>query len=361
VPGSIGIQPISRLRDLLPRVRALRASPCVAVRPEDAERARRILRSRGLLASGLKASMLGDLVAFPVIDAGDAARILGEEGVEARPCEGFFEEYKRPGRLSEEFPGVSSYYIVGEAAIINERPGVPREVLVEAAKRILETHPRVRGVYLKRGVGGEYRVANLELLAGERVGVTVHKEYGLEFLVDVEKVYVNPSLAPEHRRVAEQARDGELVLDMFSGYGAFAIHVAHLHDSTVVSVDVNPHASRLAVENVARNRRRLRGRVAVLHADAHWLPGILAPVFNRIIMNHPTASTGFAGEACRLVAGRAWVHFYILAADPGEAWGRAREAFKAAGCRASLEASREVVEYSPRLSIYALDLVVSRA
>jgi tRNA G37 N-methylase Trm5 len=339
----------------------LRASPCVTVKPGDAERARRILRSRGLLAGGLKASRLGGLVAFPVVDAEEAARILAEEGVEARPCEGLFEEYRRPGRLGEEFPGVSSYYIVGEAAIINERPGVPREVLVEAARRILEAHPRVRGVYLKKGVEGEYRVANLELLAGERVGVTVYREYGLEFLVDVERVYVNPSLASEHRRVAEQARDGEVVLDMFSGYGAFAIHIAHLHDSTVVSVDVNPHASRLAVENVAHNRRRLRGRVAVLHADARWLPGILAPVFDRIIMNHPTASTGFTGEACRLAAERAWVHFYILAGSSEEAWRRAREAFEAASCRAFLEASREVVEYSPKLSIYALDLRVSRA
>jgi len=338
----------------------LRASPCVTVKPGDAEKARRILRSRGLLAGGLKASRLEGLVAFPVVDAGEAVRILEGEGIEARPCGGLFEEYRRPGRLGGEFPGISSYYVVGEAAIINERPGTPRGVLVEAAKRILETHPRVRGVYLKRGVEGEYRVANLELLAGERVGVTVYREYGLEFLVDVERVYVNPSLAPEHRRVAEQARDGEVVLDMFSGYGAFAIHIAHLHDSTVVSVDINPHASRLAVENVARNMRRLRGRVAVLHADARWLPGILAPVFNRIIMNHPTASTGFAGEACRLAVGEAWIHLYILAGSPDEAWGRARESFEAAGCRVSPGSHRVAIEYSPKLSIYALDLRVSR-
>jgi tRNA (guanine37-N1)-methyltransferase len=338
-------------------VAGVRESPCVAVEPRLAERARRILKSRGLLAPGLRAGRLGGRVAFPVRDPEEAVGALAAGGVEAEPCVGVFEEAPRPGGLSGEVPGVSSYYIVGEAAIINERPGVPREELARAARLILERHPRLRGVYLKRGVEGEFRVARLELLAGEPVGETVYREYGLEFLVDIERVYVNPSLAGEHRRVAEAARDGEWLLDMFSGFGAFAIHAAALHDLTAVSVDLNPHASRLAALNAWRNRRRLRGRVVVVNSDARLLPELLRARFDRIVMNHPTAAHEFVAHACRLLGGEGgWMHVYLLDESAQSAWARLRSALVEAGCGAALRGWRVAIEYSPRLAVYALDV-----
>ncbi len=336
-------------------------SPCVAVPAPEAERARRILAGRGLLARGLKAGRRGDRVLFPVRDSREALEALRAAGVRAEACVGVFEEYRRPGRVGDHVPGVSSYVVVGEAAIINERPGLPREALLEAARRIMELHPRVRGVYLKRGTEGGFRLARLELLLGERVGETIYREYGLEFVVDVEKVYVNPSLAAEHRRVAELASDGELFLDMFSGYGAFAIHAAHLHELTAVSVDLNPHASRLAIANVWRNKSKLRGRVIVVHADAAILPEVLRGSFDRIVMNHPTESTRFIPVACRLLAGKGWVHLYRLSDAPEHAWEEARGAMEESGCEAELLGSRRVIEYSPRLSIYALDIEAGKA
>ncbi|MEB3851175.1 MAG: 50S ribosomal protein L11 methyltransferase [Desulfurococcales archaeon] len=239
---------------------------------------------------------------------------------------------------------------------------MPREVLVEAARKILRRHPRVRGVYLKRGTRGEFRVARLELLAGERVGETVYREYGLEFVVDVERVYVNPSLAGEHRRVAELAGEGEWLLDMFSGFGAFAIHAASLHNLTAVSVDINPHATRLAALNAWRNRRRLRGRVVVVNADAAMLPELLQARFDRLVMNHPTASLDYLQAACRLLAPQGgWLHLYILEEDWRTAWSKARAALVSAGCGAALGGWRSVIEYSPRLSVYALDIEAHKA
>jgi tRNA (guanine37-N1)-methyltransferase len=61
------------------------------------------------------------------------------------------------------------------------------------------------GTVLRRAseVKGDHRVRDWELLAGDGT-VTVHREYGCEFLVDVVSVYFTPRLATERHRVVEQ-------------------------------------------------------------------------------------------------------------------------------------------------------------
>ncbi len=317
---------------------------------ERAEEARRMLAEAGALERGLRPVREGNYVVFPVSSAEAAepvARRVGGEFVRR-----VFPEYRRPGRL--EGP-VKGYSLIGDIAVFSRTAGVSIEEYRGLAERLLEQVPRVRSVWLKEATLGDYRVARLVHLAGEERTRTVAREYGLVFHVDIARAYYNPRLAYEHRRVAEQARDGERILDMFTGVGGFAVHAAALARVDVVASDLNPHAAMLAAENAEANARRLRGVVHVLRADARLLPGILRPVFDRIILNHPTASTGFAGEACALAARPSVLYFYRLTLSCLEAEGEVQEALEAAGCRARVRACRRVLDYSPSEAVYVVE------
>ena len=326
----------------------------LAVEPGRAEEARRLLRQKGLLDTGLRVARLGGLVVFPIRDpeaAREVARLLGGRILEAE-----FEEYRRPGRL---LGPVHGYHLIGDLAVFSRAPGVGLEEYRRLARELLEANPRVRGVWLKESTGGGFRVARLVHLAGEERTRTVAREYGLVFHVDIARAYYNPRLAYEHRRVASQVGDGELVLDMFTGVGGFAIHTASLARAEVVAVDLNPHAAMLAAENAEANSRRLRGIVHVFRADARLLPGILRPGYDRIIMNNPTMSRLFQAEACRLAAGEAWIHYYTLTTGPQEALAEAG-GLEAHGCRIVEARARRVLEYSPREAVYAVDARVEK-
>ena len=195
----------------------------------------------------------------------------------------------------------------------------------------------------------------MTLLAGSPITTTVHKEYGLAFKVDVGRVYFNPKLGFEHRRVAEKARDGETVLDMFTGVGGFALHIASLRRSLVVAVDLNPLAARLAAENVLLNRRRLRGRVIVVNADASQLHEAFNPVFDRIIMDHPTRSKHFLWVACRLLKGEGVIHYYTLSTSCIDAEEELREWLPGCCRVGGINLCREVLDYSPSYSIYTIE------
>jgi len=336
---------------------------CVEVEPRRAEEVRRLLKSLGLAAPGYKAARTGRGVAFPVVDVEAALEALRAAGIEAAECEASFEERRRPGGLKSLGLPVRGYALIGDIAVFSYTPrlGLPPEGYRGAAEALLREQPRVKAVFLKVSTSGDLRVQRLLHLAGERRTRTIHREHGLEFEVDIARVYFNPRLAYEHRRVAEAAGDGETVLDMFSGVGGFAVHLASLRRLRVLAVDLNVHAAVLAARNIARNKARLRGEALAARADSMALPEILKPAFHRIIMNHPTRARLFAGAACRLAApGGAEIHYYTLTVSCGEAVEEAVQAFSKCCSRVEPLGCREALSYGPGEAVYAVDLRVKK-
>ena len=335
-------------------------SPCVAVKPREAEKARRALAGAGLLARGLRASKSGGRVLFPVTDAAAAVGLLAGIGIRAEPCEAEFPEARR-GPPSPREEGLPGYWLVGGILVFSPRGVYDEERLRRYAERLVASRA-AKAAWVKEGTWGVYRLPRLRHLAGERTTKTTAREYGLVFHVDLALAYYNPKLAYEHRRVALAAADGEEMLDMFSGVGGFSIHAAAVRRVRVTAVDLNPWAASLAAANVRANRRRLRGEVAVMRADASLLPDLLEPVFDRIVMNHPTGSLRFARVACSLAGTRKpVVHVYLLAGGPEEATAKAAAAFRDAGCRPLSAAPRRVLDHAPREYVYAVDLVLEKA
>ncbi|MEM1927452.1 MAG: hypothetical protein QXS85_01755 [Acidilobaceae archaeon] len=323
------------------------------MRRELAEKAIGVLRRENVINASLKIKRVEGFIVIPVLDAERAVRALAEAGVEAELAEEEFETApQKPRPLSEVSPRVSSFSLVGDIAVFSWRSGVELEEYELAARELLRQQPRVKAAFLKTETWGELRVQKLVHLAGENRTVTAHREYGLVFHVDIARVYFNPRLSTEHRRIAEESSGDDIVLDMFAGVGGYAIHIASLKPARVVASDLNEIAVYYLAKNVAANKRALRGSVTPLRLDASLAPLVLKPVFTRLILDHPTASRYFVGEACRLAARDAIVHVYVRAASCREALEDLYSRLARCCRRVEELYCREVLEYAPGVSVY---------
>jgi tRNA (guanine37-N1)-methyltransferase len=207
--------------------------------------------------------------------------------------------------------------IVGNIAVVEIPPELQAfEDLVGEA--ILTLNKNVRTVLAKAGaVSGTYRLRELGIIAGEKCTVTVHKEYGCRYYVDLSRAYFSPRLSTEHHRVASLVREGETVLDMFAGVGPFAIQIARtVRNVKVYAADANPNAIEFLKKNVRLNR--VENKVIPIMGDAkEVVKEKLHGMADRVIMNLPESAKEFICAACEaLKQAGGIVHFYGFVKAP---------------------------------------------
>ncbi|MCS7125322.1 MAG: class I SAM-dependent methyltransferase family protein [Aigarchaeota archaeon] len=125
----------------------------------------------------------------------------------------------------------------------------------EISRLALQYYPRVRAVYRWIGVEGIERRPIIEHLAGERVRVVEHKEYGWKLRLDIERLMLCLGNSYERLRIARIVSNNEIVVDMFAGVGQFTIPIAVIgKPRKIYSVEINPEAYSYLVENILLNR-----------------------------------------------------------------------------------------------------------
>jgi tRNA (guanine37-N1)-methyltransferase len=164
--------------------------------------------------------------------------------------------------------------IVGDIAIL-KAPEAVSESRFQLARELLKETPRIKVVYKQSSpVSGDYRLRELEWLAGERRSITTYKEHGCLVEVDVQKDYFSPRLARERTIIATQVKNrelatgtGEFVVNMFAGVGTFSLRIARETSlSKIFSIDVNPDAFNRMFRNVLTNK--VLNRIICVYGDA---------------------------------------------------------------------------------------------
>ena len=196
--------------------------------------------------------------------------------------------------------------IIGDIAVVKYDPS---RDMGRIGERILDMLKNVGAVYGQEGgIEGEFRLRKLRHLAGAERTVTLHRENGCQFRVDVEKCYFSPRLSTERLRIAGMARAGEHILNMFAGVGAYSITIAKKKDVHVESCELNRTAYEFHLENNRLNK--VVAKVHTLNDDAANLPSILKEKFDRILMPHPSNANKFLGAAFALAREGAVIHYY---------------------------------------------------
>jgi tRNA (guanine37-N1)-methyltransferase len=176
----------------------------------------------------------------------------------------------------------------------------------------MNEHKNIETVLTQTGaVCGDFRLRKLEYVAGESRTITVHKEYGCSFRVDVENCYFSPRLHHERMRIVEQVRNGEVVVNMFAGVGCFSILIAKRSQvDKVYSIDINPTAVRYLRENIRVND--VYGKVVPMLGDSKKvIEENLLHVADRVLMPLPEKALEYlpyAILALKEVGG--WIHYY---------------------------------------------------
>lgn len=209
--------------------------------------------------------------------------------------------------------------VIGDIAIVRLSGYVAREKK-RIASALLSQVKNVHGVFEQQGgIEGEFRLRKLKHLAGERKSLTVHRENGCEFKVDVRRCYFSPRLSTERLRIAKQVRPREKVLNMFAGVGSFSIPIAKMAGAKVTSCELSIYACKLHRENDVMNK--VDDLVNVLNINAADLPKATESKFDRIMMPHPSKADKFLPVAVQMAKRGGRIHYYrhVLGRDESEA------------------------------------------
>ncbi len=240
-----------------------------------------------------------------------------------------------------------AFDLIGDIAITKIREP---DRAMSLANSLMETHPNIRSVYLDKGITGEFRLRDLELLSGEPKTETQYRENGVIFKLDVSKVYFSPRLATERMFVSKEARNGEEIIDMFAGIGAFSLNIAKVRMANITAIDSNPDAIRYMNESITLNK--LLGTIKPVCGDASEVIGRLNDA-DRIIMNLPHDSHKFLEMAVEKLRENGIIHYYEILDMAGIE--ERMEEFRNLGL--TIIKKREVHGYSSTLTMYSLTAV----
>jgi tRNA (guanine37-N1)-methyltransferase len=289
----------------------------------NADKIRRVLLDISLLDNDMKIKRVDDYVFIPLISKPNKKLMEKLEIYKAQIVDEKFEIHnKGPKSLKDILKGKieddkldeikKSFDIIGEIVILE----IPEEydeykfIIGEAALKFTKR----RSVYRKTSeIKGIIRTRELEHLAGDDVSETVHKEFGSRLLLDVKKVYFSPRLASERRRISNQIKDNEIVIDMFAGIGPFSISIAREHNVKIYSIDINPDAFKYLKENIDLNK--LKGTIIPLFGDVGEVLVSLNLKSDRIIMNLPGTAWNFLDTAIKSLKPGGTLHYYEFASD----------------------------------------------
>jgi tRNA (guanine37-N1)-methyltransferase len=258
----------------------------------------------------------------------------------------------------------SAFDQIGDIVIIK----IPDELMPKKkliADAILANVKTAKAAFAQvSAVKGDFRVRDLEFIAGENRTVTEYKEHACLFKVDVARTYFSPRLSTERLRIAEMVGNDETIVNMFAGVGTYSVVIARMNKtSRVYSIDSNSAASELDIINAKLNK--VQDRVFSICGDAtEVIKGKLAGQANRVLMPLPERAKEFVDSAVLALKEKGIVHYFAHVKADSKKVGRelgledARDAFSEYDHQ--VLATRVVREVGPRIYQIVADVSVTR-
>jgi len=332
----------------------------VEVKAEDAEKAKDKLLKMGLLDDGRKIKRKGKKVIIPVkeipsldidfrvVDDGDymerkkfvpmeEIREILKDRISSRDFE----------RLPEKWEKFGDVLIIKMGGIENKR------VVAEAYAKVLKCKTVLEDA---GGIKGEERRPDFIFLYGNNAE-TIHVENGIRYKFDASRIMFSSGNIEERIRMAEVAKKGETVVDMFAGIGYFTLPLAIYGKAKVYACEINPQAYEYLKENVMLNG--VADRVKPLLGDCREV----APhsIADRVVMGY-FDSIPFFPYALRCIRDDGIIHFHIKCKDedfPERIMEILRDKGKKQGWRVEMLDSRKVKSYAPRIIHGVIDIRVA--
>lgn len=104
-------------------------------------------------------------------------------------------------------------------------------------------------------ISGVYRTPATKLIWGSSQTETVHKENGIKYALDPQKVMFSSGNMVERKRMGMISNRKETVVDLFAGIGYFTIAMAvHSRPKKIIACEMNPVAFDYLCKNIVMNQ-----------------------------------------------------------------------------------------------------------
>ncbi len=213
--------------------------------------------------------------------------------------------------LKKDLP--TSFDIIGDIALIKLKENLldKKKYIADA---LIKSNHHIKTICLVHPVSGEFRTRDIEVIGGNDNTKTIHKEFGLKLYLDIKKVYFSPRLSNERKRIADDVKDNEIIIDMFAGVSPFSIMIAkYANPKIIYSIDKNKSAFEYSEINITKNK--VLDKIELINGDAKiiinnlYIKKIRA---DRIIMNLPFSAFNFLTDAFLIMKNNCIIHYYDI-------------------------------------------------
>ncbi|MEM4152663.1 MAG: methyltransferase domain-containing protein [Candidatus Pacearchaeota archaeon] len=238
-----------------------------------------------------------------------------------------------------------AFDIVGNIAILQAKEKKQERAMKKFAKKILKTHKNIKGVFLRKKIQGRLRTPKLKWLAGSKETITIHKEHGCFFKLNIKTCYFSPRLGTDRIDIANKVKKGEKVLVMFSGVAPYPIVIAkHSKAAKVYGIELGKEASKYAQENVKLNKLK---NIVLIQGDVKKVIPKLKIKFDRVVMARPQLKEDFLKYAFLVTKKGGIIHFYDFVKSFYESFNKINDAAKKAKNAVEILGFKKVREIAP--------------
>ena len=252
---------------------------------------------------------------------------------------------------------INGWEILGDVMVLELGEGytAPEKKLI--GETIIRRHPKAVTVVNRLEIGNELRQPVVEVLAGDKTQ-TIYSENGCRYNIDPTKVMFSFGNKDERMRMAKISSEKEVVVDMFSCVGQFAIPIAkHSKPKKVFAIEKNPFAFEFLKANASLNKL---SNLEPIHGDCRAVSPKGAA--DRVVMGYIFDTLQFIPTALQALKNEGVIHYHFLSTE--NKLKRHQEAvFSLLDKNAiahTLLKTVNVKSYAPKMYHYVMDLSIQK-
>ncbi len=211
------------------------------------------------------------------------------------------------------------------------------------------------------GISGELREPNMQIIYGLKNTVTIHKENGVKFKLDPQKVMFSSGNMYERIRMANISKNNEVLVDLFAGIGYFSLPIAvHSKPKKIYACEKNPISYDFLCKNISLNN--VNSIIEPLFGDNR----IVAPidVADRVLMGYFGQTIDFLPIAFRCLRNNCGIiHFHDKFPDedvPNSTVGHINDVARKFKLNVNLFRYIKIKSFAPGISHYVFDLEIDK-
>jgi len=209
------------------------------------------------------------------------------------------------------------------------------------------------------GISGELRIPKVEIIYGSDNTETIHKENGIRYKLDPQKIMFSSGNMDERIRMATISNKKETVVDLFAGIGYFTLPIGiYSRPKKIIACEKNQIAYDYLKENIVLND--VSSIVEPKIGDNREA----APknIANRVIMGYFEKTEKYLKVAIDCLHNHnGIIHYHGKFSDkmvPQKPMKKIEEEVKKNNCIVDLIAHFHVKSYAPGISHYVFDLKI---